>query len=254
MWRLPQDADKSGIAGEANLSGEWNETASAIPGLLVSPTEPLSLRALGVTSSYPEQLGVDFAFAAQNGDLVGIQRKEIHDLLASVRDGRLAREVAQMQTLAYRALITEGRVFWTPDGALVGQYGGERWTQEGIWALSMSIQAQGIAVFMTMDTAGTAKCIRTIVSWVGKGTHRSLRTRPKAPKDRWGQRDNKAWAAWLIQAFDGCGPDVADAIVKHFDGLPMQWTCTEKELREVPGVGKLRARRLMEALRAADTV
>lgn len=242
MWReLP--------AGDASSDGsEGQSPAGTIPGLLISPTEPASLRALGTTSSTPEQLGVDFAWTANNGDLCGIQRKELKDLLASVRDGRIAREIAQMRQLAYKALIVEGRQMFSSDGVLLLRHESERWTQESLWALSMSIQAEGLAVFQTQDTQATARCVATVVSYSNKPTHRALRTRPKAPKDRWGDRTNAQWGAWVLQAWDGVGPDVAAAIVAFFAGLPLRWTVTEAQLREVPGVGKLRAKRLWDAL------
>jgi ERCC4-type nuclease len=241
------DASSDGPGGQSPVETFIRER-TLVPGLLVSPTEPQSLRAIGAISSVPEQLGADFAWTAANGDLCGIQRKELKDLLASVRDGRLPKEIAQMQALAYKALIVEGRQFFSPDGTLLLRYESERWTQESLWALFMSIQAEGLAVFATQDTHATARCIATVVHYSNKPTHRALRTRPKAPKDRWGDRSSARWATWVLQAWEGIGPDVAAAIVKHFGTLPLRWTVTEQEFRGVPGVGKLRAKRLWESL------
>jgi hypothetical protein len=76
-----------------------------------------------------------------------------------------------------------------------------------------------------------------------------LETRPKG-RDEWGKRieAGRDFAIFLLQSFPGIGAGVAGNIYDHFGYLPMTWRVTEKELAEVPGVGKGRAKTLWGAL------
>ena len=49
--------------------------------------------------------------------------------------------------------------------------------------------------------------------------------------------------------FPGIGVGVADSILAHFGRVPLKWDCTVAELIKVPGVGKVRAKALVEALK-----
>jgi len=75
--------------------------------MLVAPTEPMTLKALGTVSLVPEDYGSDFLWASPVFGLVGVQRKEASDFVASVMDGRLDKELAQMKQLG---LSRHGRV------------------------------------------------------------------------------------------------------------------------------------------------
>lgn len=208
--------------------------------MLVSPTEPALIKGLGAVSSVCEEHGVDVLWATAEG-LVGVQRKEIRDLFASVRDGRLAREVAQMAGLSRAALVVEGRPRWTSDGLWCGR---EPWSVEAYRSLLHSVADRGIYVARTDSIAETVEWVRSWHAWTLKHRHVALRRRP-GPGWTAGSRE---WQRWLLQSFDGVGPETADAIIEHFGGLPLRWTVSEEELRQVKGVGPRRARRLMEAL------
>src|SRR5215472_11777188 len=87
--------------------------------MLISPTEPAEFRVLGEVSSVPELYGADFLMYGPKIGRVGVQRKEINDFVASIRDDRLAKEVAQLKSLNVGMLVLEGGVEWTNDGSLL---------------------------------------------------------------------------------------------------------------------------------------
>src|SRR5512139_620381 len=93
--------------------------------MMIAPTEPAALRALGTVKLTPERFGVDIMWGSTVTGLCGIQRKEISDFFASMTDGRLAKERAQMQGLDLRVLVIEGRPMWTTEGVLVSRFGPE---------------------------------------------------------------------------------------------------------------------------------
>src|SRR5690606_37254518 len=67
--------------------------------LLISPTEPPAVRALGTTSSTPELYGCDILIVA-NKTRTGVQRKKFpEDLVASLADGRLYSQLPKMAAL-----------------------------------------------------------------------------------------------------------------------------------------------------------
>ena len=210
---------------------------------LVSPTEPPELRRLGTSSGTPERYGCDVVWTLSGGSLAGVQRKTLTDLWVSLRDGRLAREVAAMtHGLECRVLVLEGRLRWTASGSLAT--GTAALTRDQLRGIVLSAQARGIAVLHTDDVHDTVAAITHVRRWHDKPSHTALDQRPSptaAPHTR-------AWGVHLLQSFPGIGPTVAGRLVDHFGGVPLRWTCRPDELAAVPGVGPKRATALWAAL------
>lgn len=214
-------------------------------GLLVAPTEPPLLKALGASSAAPESWGADFLWTTPSG-LCGAQRKEWKDLLASVEDGRLQKEVAQMSGLHGAWLIVENQPRWTLDGAILHRYN-RRWNRQAWRNLLRSVAATGIRVEHSDGLDDTAVVVMSLIEWT-RTEHKTLKTRPKASSDGWGHREAKAWQSHLLQGMPGMGPTRAEAVIEHFGGLPFVWTIDAAELAKVPGIGKKTATRLIELL------
>jgi Fanconi anemia group M protein len=210
--------------------------------ILVSPTEPqefLSLIPDAVSSPVPERYGSDFLISAR-GLTAGVQRKTWPDLIASLEDGRLVYEVKKISRLDVPALIVEGGV---PEGTET------RYTMDQLLRLIFSIQAEGVWHVPTLSIRGTAKIIKNLAEWLAKGEHFSMRTRPKTvDRDGWGWATDRDWAVFLLQGFPGVGPVLAEAIYNRFGRVPLAWTCTDKELREIDGIGPKRAREMIRCL------
>lgn len=218
--------------------------------LYISPTEPEPIRQIGRTSSLPERYGVDVLFAAR-GRLCGVQRKRIDDLIASLRDGRLAKELVQMRALARALVLVEGNWTWTNDGRWVDD---PSFTRNGWWGIVWSLAYEhGVGVLHVPTMDETIAAIQRFVAWCRKPSHVSLARRPKA-KSPWGRPDSREWAIHMLQGLPGVGPELAGRIIDHFGQAPISWTCSESDLRRVPGIGPKRARELYWALQqtAAD--
>lgn len=218
-------------------------------GILIAPTEPDLLKALGVSSSVPEKAGVDIMWPAFGG-LVGVQRKEIGDLFSSIGNGRLNTELAKARTrLKVTWLLVEGSPFWGRDGRLSGRLGSfhSRWTRDGYWAFLSGIQASGVWVAFTDDLGQTVSWVERTCAWSWKEKHTSMMQRPN-PRGRWGRADSKEWMVHLLSSFEGVSVGKALAILDVFPA-PLMWTVSEEELRSVKGIGPTLAKRLTEALR-----
>lgn len=216
-----------------------------MPPLLIAPTEPSTLKLLGTVSSVPETHGVDVLWPAQAG-LWGIQRKEFSDLVASLRDGRLGQEIAQMCHLVQGVLLVENQ----PDES--------NWMTTAIWGpgitrsqyrrLLYTVRAQGVWVEHSDSLADTVVVVEDLVAWSQKAEHSSLKGRPGPNGSAWGRVTNRDWARHLLTSFPGVGPELADRIIEHFQGVPLRWDVDRGQMEEIPGLGKKKVERLYAAL------
>lgn len=198
----------------------------------------------GVADPLPEEHGADYLFSGKPG-LVGIQRKTVPDLLRSLEDGRLAREVALLKRLPVGVLLVEGWPPVAPDGRLL--LPGNRYTRAQLRNLLRSVWSEGLLVEHTEGIDDTAAAVLEMRDYYRKEVHRSLAVRPK-PKTDWGSRTDRDWAIHILQGFPGVGPVLAEAIYDRFGEVPLRWTCSRKELQEVDGIGKIRADVLWKTL------
>lgn len=211
--------------------------------MLVSPQEPAFLRNLGPTSSVPEQFGSDFLMYSPTFGTVGIQRKELKDLVQSLNDDRLAREVIAMKELDCAIWIIEGNAQWSSEGQLM--LTPTRYTLSEHLGLMFSLSFQGFLLFSTSTITDTGVLLSRLESWLQKEKHRGTNSR-KQPRGLWGKPDTQEWQIHFLQGLPGLGIERARAIVSHFNGLPLKLT---GDLSEVDGVGSKtneRIRRLFE--------
>ena len=205
--------------------------------IYVAPTEPAALKAIGKVSSLPERVGADVLFFAK-GHKHAIQRKEIRDLLASVADGRLAKELAQMRAGVggSRLLIVEGRTQWSMDGKLLNNPFGQEWTLRQWCGLLWSVHEAECEVMQTQDLSGTVDACRWFVDWNAR-EHRSLKMRPGLGKGMWGTNpSDREWVEWMLQSVPGVSSVLAKRIREKV-GNPLTLKVTREELLAVEGMG-----------------
>lgn len=217
----------------------------------VSSTEPTVFYPLGDVSTLPEKYGVDFLWHERGW--CGVQRKEVKDFLASLRDGRLAREVAQMRALRVKLLVLEGQYLHVGDRVTTPDHRADipllQW-QSALWVL----QSEGVWYTHTGNPRATYRAVEMLEAWTAKTTHTALGgTRDAVPRTNWGRHDDRLSAVHLLTGIAGVGEELAGRIVDHFGKVPWRWECTEEELCQVDGIGKVRAARMMKALGAFET-
>ena len=221
--------------------------------ILVSPTDRDLLTLLGEKAMFnylPERYGADILIVVEGHGKLAIQRKTFpDDLLASLDDGRLARELPLLAQAEFPVLIVEGQPMWTADGHLMQSWN-SRWTRAQLRNLLRSVwRVHGVAVEQTTDINDTAAAVLELEAWFRKDVHRSLLTRSKTPtKDDWGLSNRRDFARFLLQGLPGVGSVLAEQLFDHFGRVPLRWDCNLEELMSVYGIGKKRARVLWEAL------
>jgi ERCC4-type nuclease len=193
----------------------------------------------------PEKYGVDFLWFAKGW--CGVQRKEIKDFAASLRDGRLGREVAQMGPLRHRLLIVEGVLEQIGSNVVYRNQtlmGLSHW-YAALWGL----QDNNIMLMSTRNKAETAMAVATYEHWTKKDKHTALtKTRNNIKVNSWGKATDRDFQIHMLTGIPGVGRGTAEAIINHFGKMPVTWTVTEEQLCQIAGIGKVKARRMIEAL------
>lgn len=214
--------------------------------MLISPSEPAELRAIGRTTMAPERYGADILWAQPGIGLVGVQRKEFPgDFLASV-GSRLPTQLAKMARLDLAVLVLEGRGTWSTDGELAHGWG-QSYTRSQHRRYLCSVRARGIWVEQTESLADTIEFLGDLAAWAAKPKHHSLAQRDGPKRNGWGRVSSKAWQIHLVQGIgDGIGPEMAERIVDAV-GLPFSLCVDEADLVAIHGVGKVTAKKIVKA-------
>lgn len=218
--------------------------------ILVAPSEPKAFTVLGERSALPETYGADFlAFPA--GKLLGIQRKECSDLVASLRDDRLSRELSQVQALDRSVLIVEGTWGWRDDMATKVHGGNGKgssgFTRAQFDGVMLSCQVNGMLVMHSTDIQDTIRLIVQTVRFFERDDHDSLFVRPKYRADEWGTAAHRGWGRHFYQAFPSIGVEMAGVIYDEI-GIPLTWDGgIEERLKKIRGLGPKRIATLMGA-------
>lgn len=205
-----------------------------------SPTEPKELKILGTVSSECEERGSDIlCWYPPAGGWMGIQRKEMQDLVASMGDGRLAEQIVKMKANVNQGvLLVEGRGQWDSQGHWAGH--GQRVAWSGLQGLLMTIRSTGVWVVETDRMTGqnsTYAWLEMLTKWVVKDGHTSL-DNTRAPVDKtWGKATSVDYQRHLLLGLPGMGPKLAKLIVSAV-GMPLTWrTGVLDELSALPGIG-----------------
>lgn len=101
-------------------------------------------------------------------------------------------------------------------------------------------------VEFTLSASESAERLKELDAYFTKGFDQHLlhltRSRPFTMK----REDDLG--EYILSGFPGIGPERARAIIECFGTLPLKWTVDEKQLSRVEGIGKVTARKLIEAL------
>lgn len=208
-----------------------------------------------------------------NGITVLVERVKNSGLLADIESGRM---VEKLEGCAEDAdivlLLIEGLILPARDGTVLLQEGGYAFNYYDLKGshfpegadLKMTFRRvnwhfHSVAEFLTsvclrwvhkveftLSASETAERLKELDEYFSKGFDQHLlhlqRSRPFTMK----KEDNLQ--EYILSGFPGIGPERARAIIECFGKLPLRWTVDEKQLSRVEGIGKVTARKLIEAL------
>lgn len=176
---------------------------------------------------------------------LGVERKEVKDLLNSLSSGRLQHQIEGLVE-AYRipGLVVEGDVKASRLGFLSVDGVRTRWTEKSVRGYLLALQLRGVRVWATESKEGTARLIfhlgrllaglqgseRQVEAVTGVG----LVALPEPVR--------------ALAQIRGIGPDLAQKLWRHFGTLRGVAQAAPQELGAVPGMGAVRVRQLWSAL------
>jgi len=184
--------------------------------IIITSNEPREIKnAFGDLAIEIPLEGFDILLYTQRGK-IPIERKHIpDDLLASVTDGRLQRELAAMRQVSkFPILLCHGRFTYSTDGTLVMGRRRQNWTKKGIRNLCRTIRyVEGIDIEWADTVEDMVETVQEIEKYFNQTHHLSLKIRP-------GIHTN-----WLV-------PSRSEKIQYFYQGLPIISAIRAKELEK----------------------
>lgn len=165
------------------------------------------------------------------GTGLAVERKGPSDLGASIRDGRIFDQAVRMQAAFPQAvLLIEGE---------------PRWIAEDAWRGAVCrLVEDGFTVLHSLDAEDSA-------AWILRLAKRARRTAPTNPTSgpRRAPRHPSAQAEVMLSVVPGISPAMASSLLAAFGSLAGIAAAAPDGLRHHPGIGRVRASRLADALR-----
>ena len=196
---------------------DHRERGSAIPEALVAAGLDVRLADLPV-GDYVLGLGL------------AVERKGPHDLGASIRDGRIFDQAVRLQSAFPQAvLLVEGE---------------PRGIAEDAWRGAVCrLVEDGFTVLHSLDAEDSA-------AWIVRLAKRARRAAPTTRTEgpRRAPRHPSAQAEVMLSVVPGISPTMARSLLAAYGSLAAVAAAAPEGIRRHPGIGRVRATRLAEAL------
>lgn len=219
--------------------------------VVITSNEPKRIRDL-FHDKLEMPMGFDMMLFTNAGTL-GIERKKVPmDLLNSVTDGRLNREILAMrEETQIQILLLHGRMNFYSNGMLKlwGRRPNRNWTKRGVANLLRTVQyIEGIYVEWADTNRELVQTVHDLQTYFDKKDHLSLKSRPRV-ETNWivptrGER--------VIHFYDGLPGVAAIGAKKLYDKYPSPiqlYEATVEDLMQVSGIGKVMANSIHNFLR-----
>jgi DNA excision repair protein ERCC-4 len=161
---------------------------------------------------------------------LAVERKGPNDLGASIRDGRIFDQAVRLQAVfAQAVLMVEGE---------------PRGIAEDAWRGAVCrLVEDGFTVLHSLDAEDSA-------AWIIRLAKRARRVRPTTPTDgpRRAPRHPSAQAEAMLSVVPGISTTMARSLLAAYGSLAAVAAAAPEGLRRHPGIGRVRAARLAEAL------
>ena len=206
--------------------------------ILVSSNEWGRVKHLLKDEGLSVPLGFDFMLLTNAGAVAAERKKSPGDLLASVADGRLARECAAMRDEAeFRFLISEGRIKYTKDGHVQDGKYPSHWTRTGIRNLFRSIRfVEEVDIEYTTNIPDTVRALRELQAYFDEKKHGSLRARASIQKN-WPVVTYEERFLYWIQGLPGISRVRAGSIASRFQNPTEVFAATFEDWMKIPRLG-----------------
>lgn len=219
-------------------------------GITVDKREPAILREIFSLESYLE--AGDYSWKTEYGASVGIERKSLPDLISSIRRSTLWSELRRLvEHYDLSILLIEWTMKLTETGG-VKSYS----TPEEIASISWDeifntlLSVQGIGIFVTYSRSEfhTPERLLALQAYFNKEEHKAWLSIPK-PAIPAGYLDHDLQQALgMLMLLPGIEQELATRLLKHFSSLRNILLSEPSQLKEVRGIGKIKAESIVNFL------
>lgn len=192
----------------------------------------------------------DFLLFTNRGQLP-IERKQIpSDLISSVQDGRLARElVAMRQVSQFPILLLHGRFTYNKVGELVMGGHGRKWTKRGIRNLLRTLKlVEGVFIEQAETDAELLEIFDELQEYFDKSHHLALRTRPPLDSS-WLTTTTEEKVRYFYSGLPKIGPVLAKSLAHEFPSPMNLYQASVADIMQVSRFGRSSAERVYRFLR-----
>jgi len=194
----------------------------------------------------------DYFLASAFGEPIGIQRKQMFELLGSIAPLSPEKKPLSEELALLKSRCSEAILLW--EGTPIVTSSGKLWhpvlkeTRHHLAELSnylLSCQRAGIIVVWSPELALTPYVIRHIYQYYQKTTHEAMGVRVSDIGFSFDMQERKALG--IVATLPGVGNVLASALLhERFGSLRNIFTADQKSLQEVEGIGKQKAKAIEE--------
>jgi ERCC4-type nuclease len=109
----------------------------------------------------------DVNVVLDNGDLLAIERKEIHDFLGSIGDGRLFDQAERMSKAKYSAIIVQGTLTYSSDDMAIANKERTNWSGVSVRGALYAVQFSGCPVLFCPED-WYPRIVQSLIEFVSK--------------------------------------------------------------------------------------
>lgn len=198
---------------------------------IVDSSEPYQIREQLLQLGWTQQRlhTGDYTFNTIDGKTVGIERKEVSDLLNSLGNRLSTQILCLIERYDIAILLVEGKWSRVYGERILTASGIRQWSWDTVWNFLQTWQDRGVTVQLTVSGEHTIHRLNSLYAYYQKHVHSGGLPRTAAGDPR------------LLAFPSGIGPELAQLLLRKFGSLRAIASATAEELLTVEGIGLKRA-------------
>jgi ERCC4-type nuclease len=217
--------------------------------VVITTNEPEDIKKLFRPDSIEIPMNFDLLLYTKSGT-IPIERKAIPgDLLSSVEDGRLHREMTAMRDeSAINILLLHGDFVYQKDGTLWGKKG-RSWTKKGIRNLLRTVQfVEGLYIEQAHSDQELVEIVNELQEYFDNQSHLGLKRRPGLQSD-WFVTTREDKVCYFYSGLPSVSAVRAKALCEKFPDPIMLYQASIEDIRQIDGFGKKMSEQVFRFLR-----
>ena len=219
--------------------------------IVITTNEPREIKNLFGEQALESPMGFDMLLYTSKTPLP-IERKKVPgDLLASVTDGRLAREISAMREVSqFFVVLLHGTIIYRKDDS-VYMYGnkGRNWTKKGVRNLLRTLQfVEGAYIEYASTDEELVQVVNELQEYFDRQYHLSFRLRPSF-QTNWIMPTRQEKVIYFFQGLPGISAIRAKSLSEKFPSPLNLYQASVDDITQISGLGNVLATRIYNFLR-----